>query len=394
MTKKLLLIGGGHAHLTTLARIRAIRAMGHEVTVVAPSPYHYYSGMGPGLLGTTYSASAIRFATQKTVAAQGGEFILDTAVNIDGASRQVELASGKSISYDVLSCNVGSQVDRSLIHEPKARDIFTVKPIANLLAAQQRIVSRAKAGASQVSIVGGGPSAAELAGNVLQLTAAHGLTTPTVQIYCRSKFMAKAPLVVRRLARRSLTRRGVRIKEKSAVTGLGQGMIQLAGGREESADVILLASGVKPPPIFHQSNLLCGPDSGLAVNRYLQSPQYPEIFGGGDCIHFQERPLDKVGVYAVRQNQVLARNLVASLNEEPLKPFRPRGGYLLIYNLGQGLGLLHKGIFTWHGRLAFRLKDRIDRRFMARFQETGQPEKTNSRAMSDLSKQLHKFPEG
>jgi NADH dehydrogenase FAD-containing subunit len=40
---------------------------------------------------------------------------------------------------------------------------------------------------------------------------------------------------------------------------------------------------------------------------------YPEIFGGGDCISFEKKPLDKVGVYAVRQNPILYTNLLAAL---------------------------------------------------------------------------------
>jgi hypothetical protein len=60
------------------------------------------------------------------------------------------------------------------------------------------------------------------------------------------------------------------------------------------------------------------------VNEYLHCPTYPEIFGGGD--------------------------------------------YLLIYNLGDGTGILRKRGVILSGRPAFWLKDYIDRRFMRRFQ--------------------------
>jgi NADH dehydrogenase FAD-containing subunit len=70
----------------------------------------------------------------------------------------------------------------------------------------------------------------------------------------------------------------------------------------------------------------------------------------------------------VRQNPVLFHNLMASLNGEELMPFDPGGSYLLIFNMGGGIGILHKAGITIGGRLAFRLKDWIDRRFMRRFQ--------------------------
>ena len=62
MKKNLVLIGGGHAHMVTLANLHAFIEKGFGVTVIQPSEYHYYSGMGPGMLGGTYKPDDIRFA--------------------------------------------------------------------------------------------------------------------------------------------------------------------------------------------------------------------------------------------------------------------------------------------------------------------------------------------
>jgi NADH dehydrogenase FAD-containing subunit len=70
----------------------------------------------------------------------------------------------------------------------------------------------------------------------------------------------------------------------------------------------------------------------------------------------------------VRQNPVLADNLYAACTGAPLRPFHPGSRYLLIYNLGDGSGIFHRGGLVFGGSLAFRLKDWIDRRFMQRFQ--------------------------
>ena len=146
------------------------------------------------------------------------------------------------------------------------------------------------------------------------------------------------------------------------------GRITLENGREYHPDLIFMAVGVKPSPIFADSGLEVGPDGGLLVNRFLQAVAHPEIFGGGDCIHFREQPLAKVGVYAVRQNPVLYHNLRAGLEGGALAEFEPGGDYLLIFNLGEGKGVLHKRWLTFGGRPAFLIKDYIDRRFMRRFQ--------------------------
>ena len=132
--------------------------------------------------------------------------------------------------------------------------------------------------------------------------------------------------------------------------------------------MIFIALGVKPSPIFKTSGLPTGPDGGLLVNPYLQSTQYPDLFGGGDCIYFKDRPLNKVGVYAVRQNPVLFHNLMAALEGTALMPFNPGGDYLLIFNLGDGTGILQKKCLLFGGKLAFFIKDSIDRKFMRKFQ--------------------------
>ena len=110
----------------------------------------------------------------------------------------------------------------------------------------------------------------------------------------------------------------------------------------------------------------------VLVNDRLQSPDYPELFGGGDCISLQGHPLVKVGVYAVRQNPILHHNLLAALEERELIPFQPQQRYLLILNLGNRRGILCKGRWVWEGRLPFLLKDWIDRRFMGTYQVSGE----------------------
>ena len=91
----LVLIGGGHAHMTTIAGIASLTKTGHTVSVIGSSEHHYYSGMGPGMLGGTYKSRDIRFHTSKVVEKNGGTFILDTATRIDPKKQIVHLAGGK-----------------------------------------------------------------------------------------------------------------------------------------------------------------------------------------------------------------------------------------------------------------------------------------------------------
>lgn len=367
MGKHLVLVGGGHAHLSTLTNIRQFIERGHNVTVVGPSPYHYYSGMGPGMLGKTYAPADIRFTIKRMVEKQGGEFLLDAATRIDPARKILYLAAGEAISYDILSFNTGSYVPRSDIVSQQGEDIFSVKPIEQLMAAQTRILGLVDREKITVGVIGGGPSAVEIAGNVWRLAKNHGKIMPKIQIFAGKHLMSKYADTVKKKTSTSLAKRGIDIFQHGYVRDVFTGNVILASGRRYRSDVIFLAHGIKPSPIFSASGLPVGPDGGMRVNKYLQSTAYPEIFGGGDCIHFEERPLDKVGVYAVRENPVLCHNLMAALEGRALQAFDPGGDHMLIFNMGDGTGVLQKKRIFFAGRPAFIIKDYIDRNFMKKF---------------------------
>ncbi|MCI5130569.1 MAG: pyridine nucleotide-disulfide oxidoreductase, partial [Candidatus Electrothrix sp. EH2] len=220
----------------------------------------------------------------------------------------------------------------------------------------------------RTGVVGGGPSAVEVAGNIWRLGQEAGMNPPEITIFAGRALMPHHSAGVRRRAQDSLVARSIRIMTDSRVQEIQTGQIIDAYGRQQHFDIIFVAVGVRPNPLIAASGLPVGPQGGLLVNQYLHSVEYNNIFGGGDCIDFQNRPLDKVGVYAVRQNPVLRHNLMAALTGEELQSFAPGGKYLLIFNLGDGTGILSKWSVVFGGRPAFLIKDWIDRRFMRTFQ--------------------------
>jgi len=367
MGKRLLLVGGGHAHMMTLAALQTFVEKGYEVTVIGPSPYHYYSGMGPGMLGRIYTPEEIRFATRRMVEKQGGKFVLGKAARVDAAQKIVFMESGKEVPYDVVSFNAGSQVP-TLDMAGDRENVYSVKPIERLKEAQERIEALLSERPIRIGIVGGGPSSAEIAGNAWRLSTDLGKNAAEIMIFAGNAFMGRFPDGIRKRVLKSLSGRGIRIFEGTRAKGITSHGVLLETGEEHACDFIFMALGVKPSAIFETSGLPTGPDGGLLVNKFLQSTAYQDIFGGGDCIYFEDKPLDKVGVYAVRENPVLLHNLMARLEGSSLQPFDPGGDYLLIFNMGDGTGILRKKWLTFGGKPAFAIKDIIDRKFMEKFQ--------------------------
>lgn len=371
MKKHLVLVGGGHAHMVTLENIRRFVEKGYRVTVIGPSDFHYYSGMGPGMLGGTYSPEQIRFATRKVVESRGGEFVTDRVTRIFPGDSQVETRSGIRIDYDVVSFNAGSYIPLpgpDSAGKERPDNLYPVKPIEQLMDASNVLKTLFAEKQVTVNVVGGGPSSAEVAGNVWQLARDSKGNMPQIRILCGSGFMGRFGDRVRSRVKQILENRGIVIQENARVKSVTKSQITLTSGQLLDTDFTFMAAGVIPSPIFEDSGLTVGPDKGLLVNPYLQSVADSRIFGGGDCIYFQPQPLDKVGVYAVRQNPVLFHNLMAALDGMPLKPFDPGPDYLLVFNLGGKQGVLKKKNIVFKGRLAFTIKDYIDTKFMKKFQ--------------------------
>jgi hypothetical protein len=63
---------------------------------------------------------------------------------------------------------------------------------------------------------------------------------------------------------------------------------------------------------------------------------------------------------------------MAALEERSLQAFQPQDVYLLIYNLGNRTGIFYRGNWVWKGKLVFYLKDYIDRKFIQKFQVSGE----------------------
>jgi NADH dehydrogenase FAD-containing subunit len=372
MKKKLLLVGGGHVHLTILKGLRSFLENDVDVSLIAPSPYHYYSGMAPGLLSGYYRPEDARFNVKKMADSSGAEFIRGRAAAVHPEQREVELEDGSRAGYDIVSFNTGSEIPGGPFAAGQ-ENVFPVKPIENFLHARDKILGPGGRGEVKVLVAGGGAAGVEIAGNLWKLAGDENISVEVTLVTGERLLSRFAESVVKK-ARHSLLKRGIRIIENVRVKRIDKGRAEFDTGERLPFDLVFSAIGIRPSGIFRNSDIPTGDDGGLLVNRYLQSVKFPEIFGGGDAISFQPCLLDKVGVYAVRQNPILFNNIHAALGRGRMKKFRPQKKYLAILNMGDGNGILFRNGIVAEGRWAMAFKDRLDRSFMKKFQVPGELE--------------------
>ena len=219
----------------------------------------------------------------------------------------------------------------------------------------------------KITVVGGGPTGVEVAGNLERL-AKNESGRCRITLVAGTRLLSEFKSSVRKHALKSLTSRYVRVIEGARVVVVKDRKTELSNGDVLENDFVFMAVGVKPSSLFIDSGLPAGQDGGMLVNKFLQSVAYPELFGGGDCISFEPRPLAKVGVYAVRQNPILLHNLLNTLNGGALQEFIPQDTFLLALNMGDGTAVVRWHSLVWGGKPGFALKNYLDRKFMKTFQ--------------------------
>ncbi len=372
MGREVVFIGAGYAHLMAITNLHRYISKGGHATVINPCDFQYYSGMGPGMLSGLYKPKETRFDIQRLTTSRGGIFIKDKVVLLDPEKRLLTLASGKTVSYDVASFCIGSEIAVGPI-DTSYPTIYKAKPVVHLFFAGCYIIDalKKKNKPLHIVVVGGGAAGIEIVNNAWEIA---NLNPGDAQItlITRGEILQGFPPRARKLAMKQMAGKGILLEENMPVKGNTGDKFLLEDGRELPFDVAIIATGIKPSPLFSDSGIPTGMDGGLLVNEFLQSVRYPEIFGGGDCICFKPQPLNKVGVFAIRQNRVLFENLDAALVGRPLKPFNPGGNYLLVLNMGDGSGIFNRKSVTLSGSAAFMLKNYIDRKFMEEYQVSGE----------------------
>jgi NADH dehydrogenase FAD-containing subunit len=367
MEKTLIFIGGGHAHLTCLSKTDYFSKKGIKVILISPSEFQYYSGLGPGILGGFYTPKMGRFNVKTIVEKRGGIFIEDKVNKINPDTKIVYLESGKQLKYDIISFGTGSKIIKPFEIDEKS-NLINVKPIKNLIEFKSQSMDLKDIKEIRISVIGGGAAGVEITGNLSNLLSKHNLNYK-LRLISKGKLLEGFPKRARNYTLRSFKQRDIDIHEDSEVIKIQDNDIILQNGKLENNNFIFLATGVKSQSIFKDSGLKVGNKNDLMVNNYLQSVEYSDILGGGDCIFMEDHDLAKVGVFAVRQNPILFNNISSLLIGGKLKEFKPQKKYLLILNLGDNDAVFsYRGITTCN-KLNFKLKSFIDLSFMKKFQK-------------------------
>lgn len=365
--KSLVLVGGGHAHLSVLGSLTHRKFSKLEVVLITPNRYQNYSGMLPGWMAGHYSKAQLQINLQSLAQKANVHLIVNRVIGIDAEKSLVYLPENNQIKYDLLSVDMGCETDVSKLVALQEK-LLPIRPLDNFIEAWSKIITK-KQNASNyhLVVVGGGAAGVELAlaaqysfkqsknydrGHVALVVSESGLLTefsPKIQCYIKN----------------ILFKTGITVHYQKA-SGTKEGLI-LSNGKFLAADCVIAATGTQAPLWLQKSNLMLDKNGYIAVDGYHKSLSHPNVFATGDISSRWDSIITKSGVHAVRAGPILFSNLLATQNGEPLTFYYPRKYSLYILACGPRYAIASWGKWSIQGKLVWYLKNWIDQKFVKKF---------------------------
>jgi selenide,water dikinase len=365
MTQRLILLGGGHAHVHVLKALGQARWPDVHTVLVTPYARQAYSGMLPGVVAGHYRAEQAVIPLRPLAEAAGADFVQAWGVALDPAARELRLSDGQTLAYDRLSIDIGSAPALGTIEGADRHGLF-VRPIETFLAQLETLPDRVRRGVTRAVVIGGGAAGFELALALDRRLRLSEAASPVSWVTGGGEPLAGYPAGVVRHALGVLRRRGVTVCAAGCI-GVDAATVSLSDGRALPCDLAVIATGAAPPAWLADTGLQLDARGFIATGPTLQSLSHPEVFAAGDVASRQDISHPRSGVYAVRAGPPLAANLRRSLAGDALRPYRPQSRTLNLLSCGDRTAIACWGPWWTHGRWVWRWKDRIDRAFIERF---------------------------
>ena len=380
IVKHLILVGGGHSHLAVLKYLGMNPVPGLAVTLISRDINTPYSGSLPGYITGVYEFDEIHIDLRPLAQFANARIIQEEIQSIDLTKKEIGLHDRPTISFDLISLNIGSKPDAFNI--PGAHDFaIGIKPIDEFLSHWDSILKLAIQSLEQdkeftIAIVGGGPASVELAfaaqfriHQELQLKITEKSLLNIKIISADQELLSLHNSKVRSFAKTELARRNIEVILESYVSGFEENKVVCENGNTYRADKVVYATGASIPAWPGECGLALTENGFIEVNSHLQSTSHEFVFAAGDAANIQGEPRPKSGVYAVRQGPPLAKNLVRYATGKSLTRYKPQQHALALLSMGNKSAIASRNNFFFQGRSVWSIKHHIDTSFIKKYSD-------------------------
>jgi len=354
VAKKIVIVGGGAGGLELATRLgcKLGRKQKAEVILVDRNPVHLWKPLLHEIATGSLDEGVDAISYLAHAKANGFRFQLGSLINIDRDNKRIQLAkitneqneelvAERSIDYDILVMAIGSISNDFGTQGIKEHAIFLDKADQakrfhqEMLNLFLKYSSRPESnGKVNIAIVGGGATGVELSAELhhaIQELHHYGYDKLSRNILninlieAGDRILPALPERISTAVTEVLTNLGVNVLTKTMVTSADEQGLYTKEDEFIKADLMVWAAGIKAPDFMKEiAGLETNRINQLVVKPTLQTTQDDTIFALGDCASCTMKNGGFVAPRAQAAHQMAtlcAKNIIALLNDKPLKQF-------------------------------------------------------------------------
>lgn len=367
---------GGFQAFVTLKKLLKKYQLPHTITLINNTNYFTFVPMLHEVATGSIEPSHVALPLRELMVGTPHRFLQAYVQNID-LKKQSVMTSHGAVPYDHIIVALGSGVN--FFNTPGAKEFAkTVRTLPEALAMRERLLSLLETDKQvlEVSIVGGGYTGVELAGQlgdfahkeVRKLYPGRELRVRIIE--ANPALVNILPASVQELVTKRLQKLGIKIFTNQRVQAVGETTLTLGTGEVLPSDLTIWSAGVGNRAAEFLSDILM--EKGcVMIDEHLHIKNMDNAYAVGDiawgCNPGEAKPFPQLGEVAYHQGTFAAHNLVDILRKKPsTTPFTfvSKGTLMPV---GDWYGVAKIGGITFGGRLAWWLRRTVYLWYMPSF---------------------------
>ena len=383
---RIVILGGGFAGVTAAQHLEAAFGADRSVSITLVSDTNallftpLLAEVAASSLEPTHISSPLRTILRRT------RVVRARAVDVDLERRCVRLApepatagvwspaEADAVPFHHLVLALGS-VSNYLGMRGVEEHAFEFKTLLDAIRIRNQVIDvfeRADREAGSATrealltfvVAGGGFAGTELAGALNDFARGMLVLYPRlpaealriVLVHSRERILPELTASLAGYALERMAARGVTFKLNTRVADARKGVVVLDPPEEVRAETLIWTAGVAPSPLLQRLPFERDRRGAAVVDRFLAVPGHTGVWALGDCAAVTDsrtgQPCPPTAQFALREAQVVAHNVRASVQGRPPKPFTFDAlGVLCVVGhhvaCAEVKGLRFSGLFAW-----------------------------------------------
>jgi NADH:ubiquinone reductase (H+-translocating) len=374
MAWEIVIAGGGFGGFYAARALeRLLPANSARVTLVNEANFMLYTPLLPGAAGATLDPRHVVVPLRSQL--RRTDLVIGAVTGADPEQRTlgVKRIDGERIElgYDQLIVALGS-VSRTLPIPGLAEHASGLKSLSDATALRNRVLSCMDIAESLEDpvkraeylgfvFVGAGYAGVEGLAELQDFAAqaidlyprcrAEGMRWVLVE--AKDRIMQEVPKGLSEFAARELCARGIEIRTEMTMKEITERDATLSDGERIPARTVVWTAGVKPSPAVGRLGLPSDRGGRVIVDRTMRVEGFQRVWAIGDCAAVPDparkgQPCPPTAQHAIRQGRLVAKNVVATLGNGRVRPFRYRTKGV-VAELGDTEAVALTLGMRWHG---------------------------------------------